>query len=391
MGFAVFKKVPHSRDVRSFLGRAMHQAQATPKYLISDKGKQFWCQGFKDWCQRKGIRPRFGALGQHGIDCRGGTLHPDGEGRVHAKTPVVSLRAKTFRQELSWFRRLVQSTPAAYDVGRQDARRGLLPPAAGESKSSLRASCPLASACPLCLASGAGQGTARGADRVGGELPARSQASAPRHPPPRGVSRIFGQPSVGQQAAPLRRPSPQTHSPPLSTRDREILSSVQAVAWALAAPARARIWLTIRPPNFPGPAHSPPLSTRDRGILPNVRAVAWALAAPARARIWLTIRPPNFPHDAPGAPSHSCGTWACSATVNSLTPYIPRKRLPNTSVKTPSGSSFVAKRHTSRHLLRRSTSLRSMSSRNVVLTAIPMVFKPGHPAQPGKPSDTALL
>jgi hypothetical protein len=36
MGFAVFKKVPQSREVRSFLGRAIHQAQAPPKYLISD-------------------------------------------------------------------------------------------------------------------------------------------------------------------------------------------------------------------------------------------------------------------------------------------------------------------------------------------------------------------
>lgn len=41
----------------------MHQAKATPKYLISDKGKQFWRRAFKDWCQRKGIRPRFGAIG----------------------------------------------------------------------------------------------------------------------------------------------------------------------------------------------------------------------------------------------------------------------------------------------------------------------------------------
>jgi len=36
MGLAVFKKDPDSRDVRSFLGRTMHQAQAKPKYLICD-------------------------------------------------------------------------------------------------------------------------------------------------------------------------------------------------------------------------------------------------------------------------------------------------------------------------------------------------------------------
>ena len=102
MGFAVFQKTPASRDVRSFLGRVIHQAQATPKYLISDKGKQFWCQGFKAWCKRREIRPRFGAISQHGsiavverfiqtvkVEC--------------TRKLLVSLCAKTFRQELAWF------------------------------------------------------------------------------------------------------------------------------------------------------------------------------------------------------------------------------------------------------------------------------------------------
>jgi len=34
--------------------------------MISDKGPQFWCDVFKDWCDRRGITPRFGAVGQHG-------------------------------------------------------------------------------------------------------------------------------------------------------------------------------------------------------------------------------------------------------------------------------------------------------------------------------------
>jgi putative transposase len=102
MGFAVFQKDPTSRDVRSFLGRAMHQIQATPKYLICDQGKQFWCQAFKDWCQRKGIRPRFGAVGRHGsiavVERFIQTVKVECTRRL-----LVSLRAKTFRQELTWF------------------------------------------------------------------------------------------------------------------------------------------------------------------------------------------------------------------------------------------------------------------------------------------------
>ena len=80
----------------------MHQAKAKPKYLICDKGKQFWCQGFKDWCQREGIRPRFGAVGQHGsiavVERFIQTVKVECTRRL-----LVSLRAKTFRQELSWF------------------------------------------------------------------------------------------------------------------------------------------------------------------------------------------------------------------------------------------------------------------------------------------------
>jgi putative transposase len=102
MGFAVFQKDPDSRDVRCFLGRAMHQAQAKPKYLICDKGKQFWCRGFKDWCRRKGIRPRFGAVGQHGsiavVERFIQTVKVGCTRRIQ-----VSFRAKTFRQELLWF------------------------------------------------------------------------------------------------------------------------------------------------------------------------------------------------------------------------------------------------------------------------------------------------
>ena len=66
MGFAVFKDVPTSQAMRAFLGRTIDDAGAAPKYLICDKGSQFWCRGFKRWCKRRGIKPRFGAVGQHG-------------------------------------------------------------------------------------------------------------------------------------------------------------------------------------------------------------------------------------------------------------------------------------------------------------------------------------
>ncbi len=66
MGFAVFAQQPTSVQVRVMLGRTIHSARCTPKYLICDKGRQFWCPAFKDWCRRRGIKPRFGAIGQLG-------------------------------------------------------------------------------------------------------------------------------------------------------------------------------------------------------------------------------------------------------------------------------------------------------------------------------------
>jgi len=66
MGVGVFRKQPTSMDVRAFLARAISRTSATPKYLICDKGSQFWCDGFKTLCRRRGIRPRYGAVGKHG-------------------------------------------------------------------------------------------------------------------------------------------------------------------------------------------------------------------------------------------------------------------------------------------------------------------------------------
>jgi transposase InsO family protein len=60
MGFAVFKKEPKSVDVRTFLGRIV-KCYGAPKYIISDKGRQFDCSRYRSWCDRKGIDPRYAA------------------------------------------------------------------------------------------------------------------------------------------------------------------------------------------------------------------------------------------------------------------------------------------------------------------------------------------
>ncbi len=76
MGVASFDKEPTSEQVRAFLGRTMASSPRqlagegpgvrAPKYIVCDKGVQFWNDGFKRWCKRKNIKPRFGAIGKHG-------------------------------------------------------------------------------------------------------------------------------------------------------------------------------------------------------------------------------------------------------------------------------------------------------------------------------------
>jgi hypothetical protein len=53
-------------EMRRSLSRAIHRAGHPPKYIITDKGKQFWCGSFKRWCRRESILPQFGAVGEHG-------------------------------------------------------------------------------------------------------------------------------------------------------------------------------------------------------------------------------------------------------------------------------------------------------------------------------------
>ena len=104
MGVAIFEKQPTSVQIRTFLGHLC--AKAKPKYIICDKGSQFWCDGFKAWCRRKDIRPRFGAVAKYGsiavIERFIRTLKDEGMRRI-----VVPLRKSALRREVdrwtAWF------------------------------------------------------------------------------------------------------------------------------------------------------------------------------------------------------------------------------------------------------------------------------------------------
>jgi transposase InsO family protein len=67
LGFALFSSAPTSVALRAFLRRTIPAAGGPPRHLISDKGRQFFpSKGYRRWCRQNHIRPRFGAVGQHG-------------------------------------------------------------------------------------------------------------------------------------------------------------------------------------------------------------------------------------------------------------------------------------------------------------------------------------
>ncbi len=60
-----FKKWPATSDVTDWLDTVIQSIGLAPTHLISDKGTQFR-EDYLDWCAARGIKPRFGAIGQHG-------------------------------------------------------------------------------------------------------------------------------------------------------------------------------------------------------------------------------------------------------------------------------------------------------------------------------------
>jgi transposase InsO family protein len=68
VGFAIYHGPPTSEQVCSDLDRLAAARKVSPKYTVSDKGSQFDCGHYRDWCgnRKPKIKPRFGAVGKKG-------------------------------------------------------------------------------------------------------------------------------------------------------------------------------------------------------------------------------------------------------------------------------------------------------------------------------------
>jgi transposase InsO family protein len=93
-----FRVIPTAAQVTDALDVAIAIGGRAPKYIISDQGAQFR-EDYKDWCEICGIRPRFGAIGQHGsiAICERfiRTIKQECARRI-----VIPLATKAFEQEL---------------------------------------------------------------------------------------------------------------------------------------------------------------------------------------------------------------------------------------------------------------------------------------------------
>jgi putative transposase len=102
VGFAVFFGSPTAQEVQRFLDLTVSRAGRPPKYIVADKGKQFWCTSFKRWCRRRAIGPRFGAVGKHGsiaiVERFIRSMKSECTFRI-----LVPLRLETIRCELSLY------------------------------------------------------------------------------------------------------------------------------------------------------------------------------------------------------------------------------------------------------------------------------------------------
>ena len=125
ISIVTFPKKPDSRAIRRFLESGIRSVGATPDYLICDKDRTFWCKTFRSWCRRKGIRPRYGAVGKHGsiavVERAIRTLKDECTRRI-----LVPQRQTRFRRELLCFSGLVQRVSPSHDPRRRNAERSLL-------------------------------------------------------------------------------------------------------------------------------------------------------------------------------------------------------------------------------------------------------------------------
>jgi len=71
-----------------------------PKYVVLDRGSQFDCNMFRDWCQSEDIKIRFGKIGEHGSIARVERFHCSMKDECTRRI-IVPTSQSEFEHELS--------------------------------------------------------------------------------------------------------------------------------------------------------------------------------------------------------------------------------------------------------------------------------------------------
>lgn len=66
VGFKLFLRQPTGAKIAAMLDTAVAAAGQAPVHIVSDQGAQFTSAEYEAWCQAHAVKPRFGAIGQHG-------------------------------------------------------------------------------------------------------------------------------------------------------------------------------------------------------------------------------------------------------------------------------------------------------------------------------------
>ena len=65
VAWRLYRSQPSAKQVCSLLDKASQNTGRAPKHIVTDRGPQF-ASTYKAWCIRRGVKPRFGAVGQSG-------------------------------------------------------------------------------------------------------------------------------------------------------------------------------------------------------------------------------------------------------------------------------------------------------------------------------------
>ena len=65
VAWRLYLSQPSARQVCSLLEKAHRNAGLAPRHIVTDRGPQF-AKKYNAWCKRRGVKPRFGAIGQSG-------------------------------------------------------------------------------------------------------------------------------------------------------------------------------------------------------------------------------------------------------------------------------------------------------------------------------------